>query len=99
MLPEYDAICGITQKEMEEVFKPEIIELGKAQNLTEAETLAKLKQKYDGLVLVTFSGANASKHMNSKINSLNLCIPLCANNIVIKFIHIIYIISANIIGI
>ena len=48
MLPEYDAICGITQKEMEEVFKPEIIELGKAQNLTEAETLAKLKQKYDG---------------------------------------------------
>ena len=48
MLPEYDAICGITQKEMEEVFRPEIIELGKAQNLTEAETLAKLKQKYDG---------------------------------------------------
>ena len=48
MLPEYDAICGITQKEMEEVFKPEIIELGKAQNLTETETLAKLKQKYDG---------------------------------------------------
>ena len=48
MLPEYDAVCGITQKEMEEVFKPEIIELGKAQNLTEAETLAKLKQKYDG---------------------------------------------------
>ena len=48
MLPEYDTVCGITQKEMEEVFKPEIIELGKAQNLTEAETLAKLKQKYDG---------------------------------------------------
>ena len=48
MLPEYDAVCGITQKEMEEVFKPEIIELGKAQNLTETETLAKLKQKYDG---------------------------------------------------
>ena len=48
MLPEYDAVCGITQKEMEEVFKPEIIELGKAQNLTEAEALAKLKQKYDG---------------------------------------------------
>ena len=48
MLPEYDAVCGITQKEMEEVFRPEIIELGKAQNLTEAETLAKLKQKYDG---------------------------------------------------
>ena len=48
MLPEYDAVCGITQKEMEEVFKPEIIELGKAQGLSEAETLAKLKQKYDG---------------------------------------------------
>ena len=48
MLPEYDAVCGITQKEMEEVFKPEIIELGKAQGLSEEETLAKLKQKYDG---------------------------------------------------
>lgn len=48
MLPEYDAVCGITQKEMEEVFRPEIIELGKAQGLSEEETLAKLKQKYDG---------------------------------------------------
>ncbi|UTC77526.1 AAA family ATPase [Treponema sp. OMZ 799] len=48
MLPDYDAVCGITQKEMEEVFKPEIIALGKAQDLTEDETLTKLKQKYDG---------------------------------------------------
>ncbi|UTC67416.1 MULTISPECIES: ATP-binding protein [unclassified Treponema] len=48
MLPDYDTVCGITQKEMEEVFKPEILALGKAQDLTEGETLAKLKQKYDG---------------------------------------------------
>ncbi|MGI5085436.1 ATP-binding protein [Treponema putidum] len=48
MLPEYDAVCGITQKEMEKVFRPEIIELGKEQRLSETATLKKLKQKYDG---------------------------------------------------
>ncbi len=44
----YDALCGITKDEMLSVFKEQIKELGEANGMTEEETIARLKYKYDG---------------------------------------------------
>ena len=44
----YDALCGITKDELLSVFKEQIKELGEANGLTEEETIARLKRKYDG---------------------------------------------------
>ena len=44
----YDALCGITLNELLHVFKEPIKELGRANGMTEEETIAKLKRKYDG---------------------------------------------------
>jgi hypothetical protein len=44
----YSAICGITQQELENYFAPEIKLLGDNNGLTYDETLAELKEKYDG---------------------------------------------------
>ena len=44
----YDAICGISKDELLSVFKEQIKELGEANGMTEEETIAKLKRKYDG---------------------------------------------------
>jgi len=41
-------ICGITESELKENFKPEIKALAEKQNLTYEETLAALKKHYDG---------------------------------------------------
>lgn len=48
MLPDYAAICGITQEELERIFASEIAILGQAQGLSVTQTLAQLKQQYDG---------------------------------------------------
>ena len=48
MLPQYAGICGITEQELKDNFQEGITELGKANNLTKDEVLAKLKLKYDG---------------------------------------------------
>ena len=48
MLPQYAGICGITEQELKDNFQEGITELGKANNMTEGEVLAKLKLKYDG---------------------------------------------------
>ena len=48
MNPKYASICGITEREMMDNFQEGIAELGKANNLTKDEVLAKLKFKYDG---------------------------------------------------
>ena len=48
MLPQYAGICGITEQELKDNFQEGIAELGKANNMTEDEVLAKLKLKYDG---------------------------------------------------
>mgnify|MGYP001028870647 CR=1 FL=1 len=48
MNPKYALICGITEREMMDNFQEGIAELGKANNLTKDEVLAKLKLKYDG---------------------------------------------------
>ena len=44
----YVGICGITEKELHSVFKEGIKELGTANNMTEEEAKAKLKELYDG---------------------------------------------------
>ena len=44
----YDALCGITKEELLSVIKEQIKELGEANGMTEEETIAKLKRKYDG---------------------------------------------------
>lgn len=48
MLPQYASICGITEQELTDNFQEGIAELGKANNMTVQEVLAKLKLKYDG---------------------------------------------------
>ena len=48
MLKPYAAICGITQEEMLEQMHEYIERLAVAQEMTEEETLRKLKEKYDG---------------------------------------------------
>ena len=48
MLPQYAGICGITEQELKDNFQEGIDELGKANDLTKDEVLAKLKLKYDG---------------------------------------------------
>ena len=44
----YDALCGISKEELLSVFKEQIKELGEKNGLSEEETVAKLKRKYDG---------------------------------------------------
>ena len=44
----FATICGITQKEMEETFKPEIQELAEEVSLSYEDCLAELKRMYDG---------------------------------------------------
>ena len=44
----YDSLCGITKDELLSVFKEQIKELGEVNGMTEEETIAKLKRKYDG---------------------------------------------------
>jgi hypothetical protein len=48
LIPQYSAICGITQEELENNFQPEIEELGQANDLDYAQTLDKLREEYDG---------------------------------------------------
>ena len=48
MLPQYAGICGITEREQKDNFQEGVAELGKANNMTTDEVLAKLKLKYDG---------------------------------------------------
>ena len=44
----YDAICGITQEELEENFAPEIEAMAEENDFTKEECLAELKRMYDG---------------------------------------------------
>ena len=44
----YSGICGITETELNQVFKPEIDALAEERKLNYEETLAQLKKKYDG---------------------------------------------------
>ncbi|MDR2813966.1 MAG: ATP-binding protein [Prevotellaceae bacterium] len=44
----YAGICGISESEMTENFRPEIESLAERRNLTREATLAELKKRYDG---------------------------------------------------
>ena len=44
----YATLCGISEKELEEYFNPEIIQLAQHQEMTVAETKEKLASMYDG---------------------------------------------------
>ena len=48
LLKDYSSICGITQKELEENFEPEIKEMAKEKNFSYENCLAELKRMYDG---------------------------------------------------
>ena len=69
-LPEYAPICGITEDEIQENFKPELEEMGKVNNWTMQETHDRLKDYYDGY---HFSRRNMVDIYNpySLINALN----------------------------
>lgn len=48
MLPEYAALCGITEQELAEQFKPDILALAQRLDLSPEDTFARLKEQYDG---------------------------------------------------
>ena len=62
----YAGICGITQKELETNFQPEIQVLADSQDLTYQETLTTLQQWYDG-----YCFAPAGKGMYNPFSLLN----------------------------
>jgi hypothetical protein len=45
---EYAAVCGITEEELQETFKPEVHALADKNKLTYESALARLKEEYDG---------------------------------------------------
>ena len=47
-MPEYAAICGITEEEIKENFMPELKQMGEANNWSAQETHDRLKAYYDG---------------------------------------------------
>ena len=48
MEEKWESICGITQSELEEYFDGNIVELGEKQGWTHEQTMAKLRERYDG---------------------------------------------------
>ncbi|UTC63569.1 ATP-binding protein [Treponema sp. OMZ 787] len=46
--PEFSAICGLTQKDLEDTFRPEIKALAERNELSHEDCLSELKKKYDG---------------------------------------------------
>ena len=60
----YDALCGITKDELLAIFKESIRDLGRANGMTEEETFAELKRKYDGY--------HFSKQMNDIFNPFSI---------------------------
>ena len=68
----YDALCGITLNELLHVFKEPIKELGRANGMTEEETIAKLKRKYDGY--------HFSKQINDIFNPFSILNCMAKND-------------------
>ena len=60
----YDALCGITKDELLSVFKEQIRELGEMNDMTEEDTIEKLKRKYDGY--------HFSKRLNDVFNPFSI---------------------------
>ena len=90
-LPEYAAICGITEQEIAENFKPELERMGEVNGWTSQETHDKLKNFYDGY---HFSRRNMTDIYNpfSLINALdtqelgNFWVASGATSMIAKFV-------------
>lgn len=48
MLPQFDAVCGISEEELTTVMRPDIEELARSIGKSDEETLDMLKTRYDG---------------------------------------------------
>lgn len=48
MLPSYNSVCGITEREFHDVFRPSIFEYSGHAGMTEAEVCERFKAYYDG---------------------------------------------------
>ena len=55
MKPQYATVCGITQRELEVTFAPELNRLAEANGLTYEETLNKMTALYDGYHFCEFA--------------------------------------------
>ncbi len=75
LLPQYNAICGITESEFREYFRHSITDFANNHDLTEDETWEKFKQLYDGYLFAS-SGENVynpysvlSAFLDAKLNN------------------------------
>ena len=48
MMPEYSAVCGISQSELETLMKEPVREMAEKQQVSDGDVLAQLKHNYDG---------------------------------------------------
>ena len=55
--PDYSTLCGITQAELLQTFRPELETMGAANGMTYEETVDKMTQLYDGYHFSAFSEA------------------------------------------
>lgn len=55
MKPQYATLCGITRKELEETFEPELRQLAEANGLSWDEVLDKMQTLYDGYHFCEFA--------------------------------------------
>lgn len=55
MKPQYATLCGITRKELEETFEPELRQLAEANELSWDEVLDKMQTLYDGYHFCEFA--------------------------------------------
>ncbi|UTC74489.1 ATP-binding protein [Treponema sp. OMZ 792] len=67
LLPDYSALCGISQEELEEDFKPEIRSLAEKNDISYEDVLTKLKQRYDG-----YKFSEIGKNMYNPFSLLNV---------------------------
>ena len=63
---DFSAVCGITEKELYENFKPEIAALAKEKKYTLKKTKERLRQEYDGYLFVV-----GSEHVYNPFSILN----------------------------
>ena len=63
---DFSAVCGITEEELQDNFRPEIEVLAETKHLSYEKTLAKLKQRYDGYLFI-----EEAEHVYNPFSLLN----------------------------
>ena len=48
MMPEYSAVCGVSQRELESKMQDSVLQFAQRLSLTKEQTLVRLKENYDG---------------------------------------------------